>query len=110
MADFQVVKAHFDTSNLSYYTFYPKSEKSIKAVIRHLPYSIPAEDSTDWPVNLGSDVISVKRMAAIRRSPPEGSKTINPIFLITLPRTVESQEMFRMSNLCISIMVEASRA
>jgi hypothetical protein len=27
MADFQFVKSHFDANNLSYYSFYPKSEK-----------------------------------------------------------------------------------
>jgi hypothetical protein len=39
MADFQSVKSHFDTSNLSYYSLYPKSEKPLKAVIRHLPHN-----------------------------------------------------------------------
>jgi hypothetical protein len=37
------VKSHFDSKNLSYFTFSPKSEKPIKAVIRHLPYTTPAE-------------------------------------------------------------------
>jgi hypothetical protein len=36
MADFQSVKSHFDSRNLSYYSF-PKSEKPIKAVIRTTP-------------------------------------------------------------------------
>jgi hypothetical protein len=30
MADFQSVKSHFVANNLSYYSFYPKSEKSMK--------------------------------------------------------------------------------
>jgi hypothetical protein len=42
MADFQSVKPHFDTHNLSYYSFYPKSEKTTKAVIRHLSHNTPA--------------------------------------------------------------------
>jgi hypothetical protein len=33
MADFQSVKTHFDSQNLSYYSFFPKSEKPIKPVI-----------------------------------------------------------------------------
>jgi hypothetical protein len=33
MADFQTVKSHFDSQNLSYYSFFPTSEKPIKAVI-----------------------------------------------------------------------------
>jgi hypothetical protein len=91
MADFQSVKSHFDTNNLSSYTFYPKSEKPMKAVIHHLPLNIPAEDISDGLVSLGFDVISVKQMTATCRSPLEGSKPINlPLFLRTLPRTAKS--------------------
>jgi hypothetical protein len=77
MADFQSVKFQFDPNNLSYYSFYPKSENPMKAVIRHLPHNTPAEDISDGLVSLGFDVISVKQMTATRRSPPEGSKTID---------------------------------
>jgi hypothetical protein len=47
MADFQSVKSHFDSQNLSYYSFFPKSEKYLKAVIRHLPHNNLAEDVSD---------------------------------------------------------------
>jgi hypothetical protein len=36
----QSVKAYFETNNISYYTFYPKSEKLITAVIHHLSASL----------------------------------------------------------------------
>jgi hypothetical protein len=72
VAEFQSVKSHFDAINLSYYTFYPKSEKPMKAVIRHLPHNTPAEDISDELVNLGFDVISVKQMTTTHRLPPEG--------------------------------------
>jgi hypothetical protein len=95
MADFQSIKSHFNTNNLSYYLFYPKSEKPMKAVIRHLPQNTPAEDISDGLVSLGFDIISVKQMAATRWSPPEGSKTINLLlFLITLRRMAKPQEIF----------------
>jgi hypothetical protein len=71
MADFVSVKSHLYASNLSYYSFYPKSEKPVKAVISHLPYNTPAEDIYDGLVSLGFDVIKVKQMTATRRSPPE---------------------------------------
>jgi hypothetical protein len=71
MADFQSVNSHFDTNNLSYYTFYPKSEKPMRAVIRHLLHITSAEDISDGLVSLGFDVISVKQMTATHRSPPE---------------------------------------
>jgi hypothetical protein len=95
MADFQFVKFHFDPNNLSYYSFYPKFEKSVKPVIRHLPQNTPAEDISDGLVSLDFDVISVEQMIATRRSPSDGSTTINlPLFLITLPMTAKSQENF----------------
>jgi hypothetical protein len=43
MTDIEAVKPLFSTDNLSYYSF-PKSQKPIKAVIRHLLPNIPAED------------------------------------------------------------------
>jgi hypothetical protein len=45
MADLQSVESHFDTNNLSYYSFYPKPEKPMKAVLRHLPHNTPAENT-----------------------------------------------------------------
>jgi hypothetical protein len=112
LADFQSVKSHFKSQNLSYYSFFPKSEKHIKAVIRHLPLNTPAENISDSLVSLGFDVVSVKQLTATHRSPPEESKIINPpLFLVTLPKTAKSQEIFRLSSLChIAIRVEAYRA
>jgi hypothetical protein len=60
MANFQSVKSYFDGQNLSYFSFFPKSEKLMKAVIRHLPHDTPAEDISDRLVSLGFDVVSVK--------------------------------------------------
>jgi hypothetical protein len=62
MEYFQSVKSHFDANNLSYYSFYPKFEKPVKAVIRHLPHNTTAEDISDGLVSLGFGVISVKKM------------------------------------------------
>jgi hypothetical protein len=64
MANFQSVKSHFGSRNLSYYSFLPKSEKPIKVVIRHLPHNTPAEDISDGLASLGFDVFSVKQMTA----------------------------------------------
>jgi hypothetical protein len=100
MVDFSAVKKYLENNNLSYFSFYPKSENPIKAVIRHLPKDTPAEDISVDLVSLGFDVISVKQMTATRRTPPEGTSTVNlPLFLITLPRTTRSQEFFQLTNL-----------
>jgi hypothetical protein len=112
MADFQSIIFHLDTIKLSYYTLFPKSEKPIKAVIRHFPTNTPAEDICGGLVSLGFDVVSMKQMTTTRRSSPVDPKTSNlPLFLLTLPRTPKSQEIFHLPYLChISIKVEAHRA
>jgi hypothetical protein len=61
VADFAAIHSHFESNNLPYFTFYPKSQKPIKAVERYLPVSTPAEEICDGWVNLGFEVISVKR-------------------------------------------------
>jgi hypothetical protein len=111
LADFQSVRSFFDSQRLSYFTFCPKSDKPIEAVIRHLPLNTPAEDISDGLVELGFDVVSVKQMTTTRRSSPEDPKIINlHLFLVTLPKTAESQEIFLPSLCHIAIKVEAYRA
>jgi hypothetical protein len=77
MADFSAFKYYLEKNNLAYFTFYLKSLKPIKAVMRHLPLNTSAEDISDGLVSLGFDVISVKQMTATRQSPHEGTTTIN---------------------------------
>jgi hypothetical protein len=70
MANFLAIKSHFEENNLPFFTFYNKSEKPIKVVIRHLPQNTPVEEICDGLVWLGFDVVSVKQMTPTRRSPP----------------------------------------
>jgi type II restriction/modification system DNA methylase subunit YeeA len=44
MAAYSAIREYFDSKNLNYFTFHPKSQKPVKAVIRHLPIDTPAED------------------------------------------------------------------
>jgi hypothetical protein len=37
MADYSAIKEYLSSQTLNYFTFYQKSLKPIKAVIRHLP-------------------------------------------------------------------------
>jgi hypothetical protein len=109
MTDFAAVKSYFSTHNLSFYSFFPKSLKPVKAVLRHLPLNTSAEDISEGLINLGFDVFSIKQMTA-RRSSSEGTRNL-PLFLITLSSTAKSQEIFKLNSLCdISIRVEAYRA
>jgi hypothetical protein len=94
MVDYQSVKGHLESNNLSYYTFYPKSERPIKTVIGHLPINTPVKDIAEGLVDLGFEIISVKQMSTTRRS-SEGTISITPpLFLITLPRIPKSQDLF----------------
>jgi endonuclease V-like protein UPF0215 family len=90
MVDYQAVKSRFDQNSLSYYTFYPKAEKPIKAVLCHLPNNTPAQDISDGLVDLGFDVTSIKEMSSAHRSPvpcytakdgkiPRYSQTVQPL-------------------------------
>jgi hypothetical protein len=87
MTDFETVKSFFSTQNLSYYTFFPKSQKTIKTVLRHLPTNTLAQDISEGLVTLGFDVVSVKQMTTSRRSPTEETTINLPLFLITFPTT-----------------------
>jgi hypothetical protein len=73
MADFSAFRKHLENNYLSYFTFLPKSEKPIKAVVRHLPSDTPAQDISDGLVDLVFDIISVRQMSAGRRSTSEGT-------------------------------------
>jgi hypothetical protein len=61
MADYSAIKEYLSSQTLNYFTFYPKSLKPIKAVIRHLTGNIPAEEIYEGFVELCFDIISVKK-------------------------------------------------
>jgi hypothetical protein len=83
MADFSGIQKYLDNINISYFTFYPKSEKPIKAVVRHLPSNNPTQDICDGLVDTDFDIIRVKQMSTNRRSPSEGALPKNlPLFLL----------------------------
>jgi hypothetical protein len=65
MADFDAVKSHFNNNSLAYNTFFPKSQKPVKAII-HLPTNTPTKDISEGLENLGFDV-SDTQMTTIRR-------------------------------------------
>jgi hypothetical protein len=79
LADYAAVKSHLKTPKLPHFTFYPKSPKPNKAVIRHLPMNIPAQDISEGL----TDLISVKKMSTTRRSPSQETSTRRPISLLS---------------------------
>jgi hypothetical protein len=104
MVDYQAVRNFLDTHSLSYFTFYLKADKPIKAVTRHLPINTPAED-------IGIDVFSVRQMSTTRRSPDGSTNITLSLFLVTLPKNTKSPELFKLSSRChISIKAEAYKS
>jgi hypothetical protein len=94
MVDFLPLQSHFEGNNLSFFTFYPKFENPIKAVIRYLPQNTPAEDICNGLVSFDFDFVSIKQITTTCRSPPEISKTTNlPLFLVNIPRRAKSQKL-----------------
>jgi hypothetical protein len=70
MTDFEAVKSYFSNHNLAYCSIFPKSQKPIKAVLRHLPSNTPAEDISEGLATLGFDVIRVKQMTTFPSGHP----------------------------------------
>jgi hypothetical protein len=97
-ADFSAIQHYLTSQNLHYFTFFPKSLKPIKAVIRHLPGNTPAEEIYEGLVELGFDVVSVKQMSTARRSQDLTSRNL-PLFLITLPRSEKSLGILKLTSL-----------
>jgi hypothetical protein len=111
MADYSAIIHYLDCQLLNHYTFFPKSEKPIKAVLRHLLTDTPAEDISNALVELDYDIISVKQMTSSKNIRDGGTQVTNlPLFLVTLPRTENSKNIFKLANLYnIIIKVEAYR-
>jgi hypothetical protein len=82
MTDFSAISSHLENNNFPYFNFYPKSQKPIKAVLHHLPYTTPAEDISDGLINIEFDVISTRQMSVTRQSPAERTTAvkITPLF------------------------------
>jgi hypothetical protein len=95
MADYKVIQTLLTNYGLPYFTFYTKSDKSIKAVTRHLPSNISSEDLTVAFLELGYEVISGKQMTADGPSGKRESVTCHlplSLFLVTLARSHKSQK------------------
>jgi hypothetical protein len=68
MADFSAIKT-FTSQKLSFFSIFSKSQKPIKAIIRHLPSITLAEKICGALVELSFDVISIKQMTTTRKFP-----------------------------------------
>jgi hypothetical protein len=68
MADYSAVRAHLEAKILNLFILFPKSEKPIQAVIRHLPIDTPAEVISSGLEELVFNAVSVKQMTATRAS------------------------------------------
>ena len=111
MEDYTTLKTHLENTKRNYYTFHPKDEKPIKAVIRHLPIDTLAEDIANELLAMDYKVHNVKQMSTTRQQPEGGRLTQAKPLFITLERSEKSEEIFKLTQLHhIIIQVEAYRA
>jgi hypothetical protein len=85
-----------EKNNLHYFTFFPNSEKPIKAVIRHPPTETPAEGISNILENSSFNAINVRQITATRRT-PNGKTHVEslPLFLFTLTRNIKYKKTFK---------------
>jgi hypothetical protein len=93
MTDYSAIRALLDGRNINYYTFHPKFDKTIKAVIRHLPIETPAENICNGLSELGFSVMSVRQLTSNRRSLEVDNQRL-PLFLITLKKNCKINRDF----------------
>jgi hypothetical protein len=100
MAGYSAMKCYMDKNNIQYFTFSANPEKAIKAVIRHLPPDTPAEDISISLEDLSFNAINVMQMIVTRRA-PNGQTHVDPLppSLVTLTRSIKSQEIFKLNSL-----------
>jgi hypothetical protein len=90
--------------------FHTKLDQPVRAVIRHLPGRIPAENIIVSLQELGY-VISAKQMAAKWPTPEGVTQTLLPPSLIKFARNKKSQEIFKLTTLYnIIIKVEVYKS
>jgi hypothetical protein len=76
----------------------------------HLPGNTLAEQIYEGLVRLGFYIISVKQISTTRQSQGSPSTSL-PLFLITLPRSEKSQEIFKLTSLCyIALKVDLCKS
>jgi hypothetical protein len=110
MDDYRAIQTFLANKGHPYFLFYTKTEKPIKAVIRHLPSNTSSEDITVALQELGYEVISVRQMSAKHPFPEGGVTHISSLFLITLVRSQKSH-IFKLTNLCnITVKAEAYKS
>jgi hypothetical protein len=103
MADYKALQNFLSQKCVSFFTFYTKGDKQVKAVIRHLLKISSSEDNTVALQELGYEIISVKQMTA-KRPFPEGR-----VSLVSLPQ--KSLDIFKISSLRnIIVKVEAYKS
>jgi hypothetical protein len=110
--DYSAMKFYLEKNNLQYFTFFPNSEKPIKAVIYHLPPDTPAEYISNSLEGLGFNVINVRQLTTNQRALNEQThmETL-PLFLLTLIRNAKSQEILKQNGFNHTIIkVESYRA
>jgi hypothetical protein len=101
MVNFQVIKLHFKSNNLSFYSF-PKSENPIKAVILHLPGDLG---------DLGFEAVRVRQLSTTHRSlegTPIPFVPCNSTQYNQIPRAIQTVQPLPQRHQCRGIQISKS--
>jgi hypothetical protein len=99
MADYTIQK-FLPEKNLHFFTFYKKTDKPVKSIIRYLPGNTCTVNITVAPHDIDYDSISAKQMTAKRATPEGGVKHISlSLFVVILARNQKAPEIFKLTTL-----------
>jgi hypothetical protein len=104
--------SYLEKSNLHHFTISQNYEKPFKAAVPHLSPDTPGEGISNSLEDLGFNIINLGQMTATRRTPSRQTHMESlTLFLVTLTRSIQSEEIFKLNGLNrIIIKVELFRA
>lgn len=93
-----------DNENVKYHTYRLPADKNLKIVLKRIPIDTECSEIQTALTGEGFTVLNVTQMSSRR----DGERVILPLFLITLPRTDKSKEIFSLCYLMsLRIKVES---
>lgn len=105
-ADHRFVLKYLNNSNINYHTYRLAEDKMLRVVIRSLPRDTPLDDITNYLIENGFNVNNITQMTKRR----EGEIVKLPLFLVTLPHTQESKQIYNLPDILrLRVRIESYR-
>lgn len=108
--DHRKVTRFFEKEEIKYSTYTLKSDKTIKVVIKDLELNTPCELVKEALTELGYTVLEVSQLKSYRGKYPNKTIVKIPIWLVELPRSSKSKEIFHLDSLnYLKVRIESYR-